>query len=354
MTWAVLDAASTFDRALWIRQWEEWPDREVAAHPAYLQLFAKPSETVACATWTSDEYNALFPFILRPISDLPWACNTDRLDLEGPYGYGGPFWWGSRTGDAETFWGAFDQWAADTGVVSAFARLSLFSEELLPLLRGETSLVQKNVVRDLGLDDAALLRDYQHKVRKNVKKAIASGLSVEFDEHGSRLDEFIAVYNSTMDRRAADDRYRFDMRFFDHLRKGLPGQFVFAHATLDGRVVSTELVLLSASEAYSFLGGTLSESFPLRPNDLLKHEIAKWARDHGKSAYVLGGGYGGDDGIYRYKKSFAPHGERDFFVWRYVIDNEAYARTESTRREHETAAHAHWEPRSDFFPTYRG
>ena len=254
----------------------------------------------------------------------------------------------------EAFWAAFDKWATDAGVVSAFARLSLFPEEVLPLLRGETLGLQKNIIRDVTLDDAGLLSDYRHKVRKNVNKAIASGLAVEFDEHGSRLDEFIAIYNSTMNRRSADDRYRFDTRFFDHLRSRLVGQYVFAHATLDGRVVSTELVLLSASHAYSFLGGTLSQFFSIRPNDLLKHEIAKWARDHGKSAYVLGGGYRVDDGIYRYKKSFAPQGEREFSVWRYVVDKEAYARTESTRRAHEVASAANWEPPPDFFPSYRG
>ena len=31
---------------------------------------------------------------------------------------------------------------------------------------------------------------------------------------------------------------------------------------------------------------------------------------------VLGGGYGADDGIFRYKRSFAPHGLVPFFVGR--------------------------------------
>ena len=34
---------------------------------------------------------------------------------------------------------------------------------------------------------------------------------------------------------------------------------------------------------------------------------------------MLGGGYGADDGIFRYKRSFAPHGLVPFFVGRRVL-----------------------------------
>ena len=78
----------------------------------------------------------------------------------------------------------------------------------------------------------------------------------------------------------------------------------------EGRVVSTELVFVAAEHVYSFLGGTLTEALELRANDLLKHEIIRWARDAGRKTFVLGGGYGAADGIFRYKLSFAPKGAR--------------------------------------------
>ena len=69
----------------------------------------------------------------------------------------------------------------------------------------------------------------------------------------------------------------------------------------------------------------MSSAFPKRPNDLLKHEVATWALNNGKDYYVLGGGYEGEDGIYRYKRAFAPEGLRPFRTWRAVIDDDAYA-----------------------------
>ena len=83
-------------------------------------------------------------------------------------------------------------------------------------------------------------------------------------------------------------------------------------------------MLVSERNAYSFLGGTASDAFELRPNDLLKWELILWLKSAGKRRFVLGGGYGADDGIFRYKRSFAPHGLVPFFVGRRVLEPELY------------------------------
>jgi len=176
-------------------------------------------------------------------------------------------------------------------------------------------------------------------VRKNVKKARASGVRIEFDEDGTRLDDFLRLYAHTLDRRDAADRYRFQRDFFERLPEG--GR-VYVHALLDGEVVSSELVLLSERNAYSFLGGTDSASFAARPNDLLKWELILRLKEQGKRRFVLGGGYTAGDGIFRYKRSFAPHGLVPFSVGRRVFQQQLY--DELTAR----AAGG-----GDFFPAYR-
>ena len=85
-----------------------------------------------------------------------------------------------------------------------------------------------------------------------------------------------------MDRRSASQEYRFKRTFCEHLMDQLPQCTHFFHVLSEGRVVSTELVLVSAEHAYSFLGGTLAEAFEVRANDLLKHEIIRWAKQAGK------------------------------------------------------------------------
>ena len=275
----------------------------------------------------------LYPFHLR---ELP--SGADGHDIVSPYGYGGAF----RTGDADAdaFWAAFDAWAAEQGVVSELVRLSLFRDRLLPYPGArEQRLV--NVVRELG-DDPWM--DFEHKVRKNVNKARRSGLRVEIDETGARLDDFLRVYEGTLTRREADERYRFPREFFERIRDRLAGHFVFAHALDGDRVVSSELALVSATSAYSFLGGTDDAAYASRPNDLLKVELFRWAEAAGKRRVILGGGYEADDGIFRYKRSFAPHGLVPFEIGMRVLDPDAYERL---------TQQAGGTPESGFFPAYR-
>lgn len=350
----VLDAAAPDDRAAWLAAWAAWPGREVSAHPDYVALFARPCDRVLCATMTLADGGVIYPLIARPLSAEPWAAaDESAVDLTTPYGYGGPFTWGSGAAHAETFWDAFGAWASSAHVVSSFARLSLFPEQLLPD-RGDVAVRQNNVVRTLDLASDAMWKDYAHKVRKNVNRARQSGLVVEVDEDGRRLDGFVDVYLSTMQRRQALSTYHFSRAFFQTIVEKLRGSFAFFHVMAGDRLVSTELVLVSADHLYSFLGGTVEDAFDLRPNDLLKHEVIEWGRAKGKRAFVLGGGYQGDDGIYKYKMSFAPNGSVPFRVATRCFDPAATARLVAARHEHATAHGQPWEPSPSFFPPYRG
>ncbi len=298
----------------------------------------------------------IYPFLLRDLTKDPCYCSRipPAFDITTPYGYGGPFYWG--TTDArkigEPFWDAFRRWVERKGVVSEFIRFSLFQEDLL-YYPGEREERQTNIVRTLDLDDDLLWMDFEHKVRKNVKKAQRNGLTVVADPDGDRLHEFLNIYSSTMDRRNAGPAYFFPREFFLDIKGGLSGQSLYFHAVFRGRIVSSELVLVSAETVYSFLGGTVSSSFELRPNDLLKYEIIRWCRAHKMRHYVLGGGFQPDDGIFRYKRTFAPNGCYPFFVGHRIFDSELYQTLINIRREFSEKQGEKWIPRADFFPEYR-
>jgi len=326
----------------WLEHWSSWPAREVWAHPGYAALYEDDATRALCAAWQADEGCVLYPLLLRDLRGEPF--HVEASDTITPYGYGGPFFWGTaREAVAAAFWPAYDAWAAEQSIVSEFVRLALFDDELLPH-PGEREQMLVNVVRDLEPDADALWMDVDHKVRKNVKKARRSGVRIEFDTQGARLDDFLRLYQHTLDRRDAPERYHFSRTFFEAIHARLPGQFVYVHALHDDRVVSSELALVSERNVYSFLGGTLSDAYELRPNDLLKYELILWSKAAGKSRFVLGGGYEPDDGIFRYKRSFAPRGLIPFFVGRRVLEPVLYRDlTESVGSPQKTG----------YFPLYR-
>ncbi len=349
----ILDASLPDDRAAWLAAWQAWPGHEVAAHPVYVERFTRDCDRALAVVMEGSDATGgvLYPFILRPLSAEPWAPPGEtRCDVITPYGYGGPWAWGHGREQSEAFWDAWDAWALGEGrVVSAFARLALFPEQLLPDFRGEVLDRMPNVVRSLELDDDALWYDYAHKVRKNVNRARKHGLTCEVDATGARLEEFLAIYERTMDRRKATAGFYFGRAFFEAIIEALPGSYAFFHVLDGDRVVSTELVLASPEVLYSFLGGTEEDAFPMRPNDLLKHEVIRWGRDTGRRSFVLGGGYGAADGIFRYKLAFAPSGEVMFRVGRRIVDAAACEELLAYRRAHEPD----FEPAPDFFPPYR-
>jgi hypothetical protein len=352
-SFGVWDGTHAEDRQAWLQQWRQWPAAEVFAHPDYVQLFARPGQDRAmCAHATTRAGCVLYPLLLRDLSaERVWTPDLGpAADITTPYGYGGPFCWGGEQREelGQFFWRYFQSWADQHHIVSEFVRFSLFPQQLLPY-PGQRTETQQNVVRSLEIDEEALWMDMRHKVRKNVKRARASSVEVVRDASGERFEDFRRIYHATLDRRDAERGYYFADEFFQAIHQRLQGQFMYFHALLDGRVVSTELVLVSKSNVYSFLGGTDSQAFEHRPNDLLKFEIMRWARGAGKLRFVLGGGRLPEDGVFRYKETFAPHGLVPFFTGRRILDAAQYARL-AARRE---ALACNPLLSATFFPVYR-
>lgn len=352
----IWDAADACDRKQWIDLWEQWPGKEVFGHPEYVRLNARPHDRALCAALSVNGGHVLYPFLLRALTDEPY-CDVPQCgwtDIATPYGYGGPFAWGAPWSNetVHAFWSQFGVWASKSRVVSEVVRLSLFPETLVEY-PGDRRVLWDNVVRTLESENE-LWRDFEYKVRKNVNRARASGVTVRIDEKGDRLDDFLAIYTGTMNRRNAEDTYYFPRKYFERIHAELSGQFVYFHAFAGGVVVSTELVLVSANRIYSFLGGTDAAWYHVRPNELLKLEIMNWARSAGKTEFVLGGGYARGDGIYRYKLSFAPNGRVPFSIGSRVLNGEAYEQILQARRRFAATKGAQWLPRPDYFPAYRG
>ncbi len=353
----IWNGAEPVEAAEWIAAWQDWPEREVFAHPSYVQLYTEAGQSHAlCAVWQSEGVRVLYPFILRNLSREPYWAETlgPATDIATPYGYGGPVAWGAGDLGAamSAFWHAFEEWAGRQGVVAEFIRFALGSPTM-PFYPGEQCKRLDNIVRTLDEADDALWSDFKPKLRRNINRAQENGVRVVWDPAGDRLDEFLRVYEHTLRRRAADPQYFFPRSFFEQIHRTLPGQFTYGFGLHEGQVVEVELVLLSRHSAYSFLGGTDGSRFHVRPNDLLKYELIRWAKAQGKRRVVLGGGNQPDDGIYHYKKSFAPNGSVPFYVGQRILRPDVYDALVENRKVLAERQGIEWTPREHYFPRYR-
>jgi len=266
------------------------------------------------------------------------------FDLSTPYGYGG-FW--VEGSDLKSVDDEYSLFCKENGFISEFVRFNLFSG-FETAYSGSIRTPSHNIVRTLDLSIEEILMDFEHKVRTNLEKGVDADLRIEFDEKGDRMEEFLQLYASTMVRTCAEPYYYFSKDFFEHLKK-LEESSVFVHVLHEDQVIASTLTLYGTENCYPFLCGSNHDYFNLRPNEFMQVETIKWAKAKGLKRLVLGGGYGEDDGIYRYKRGFAPKGIYNYYVGTNIFDEGKYEKLVEMRRQE-----ADFDPQKDYFPLYRG
>lgn len=339
-------------RGTWEELIEQWPDQEVFAHPAYLDLYRTPGQRPLCLVYRSTAGTVIHPVMAGEISSSPTS-----LDLAAPpFGYGGPFVDGGPAADRAAllggFYDEFARWAQGAGVVAEYA---LFSPVLGAPARypGRIMTRMPVVVRNLELSEEDLWADYKKSLRTQIRSAWSQGVSVTVDLEGHHSAEHLAIHHATMDHRDGTASHRLTHQFVTAMKSTLAGRFVYVHAWLDGEVISSDLCLVSARTVLAFRGGTHPDRYATKAGPLVTHACFLWAKQTGRSAFILGGGSSGEDSIFAHKLKYARQGVRQLQAGHWVLDPERYAALLEQRRLSEAEAGFSWVPSDDFFPAYR-
>jgi hypothetical protein len=293
--------------------------------------------------------NVVFRRDIGKVSEFAEKIREGKyFDLISPYGYGGFI---GKISDYGTLDLVYEEYCREKGYVSEFVRFELFSEYSKHYADKDGYVESRthNVIRNLQIPLDEIWMDFKHKVRKNVKKAKRNGLQIIIDETGEYLDDFISVYYDTMQRTHAEKTFFFSKNFFKKINE-MSGNFAYFYVKFEDRIISAELVIYGAENCYSYLGGTDQAYFEIRPNDFLKYEVIKWAKEKGMKNYVLGGGYGSDDGIFQYKTCLAPGGIVPFYIGKKILDFDVYDELCKIRG---IKPHSDNIDEIDFFPEYR-
>lgn len=340
------------DREQWLRELDNLKELKPDVHfsPEYCGLFENSGEA-RLFVYREGDTSVIYPFLLRKVNLIPGLAGKleqDFYDITSPYGYGGPL--ASPGADEQilkNFYQNFSDFCAENNIITEFIRFH-------PLLRNhafltgyiEVERISSVVCVNLEASEQEIWSGYERNNRKNIKKAYREGLEVILEEAPVHFADFIHIYNETMARNQAGRFYYFNDSFYDCIHEKLEGNYLYAHTFKGGRVISTELLLYNETYIHSFLGGTLEEFFEFRPNNILKHEVIKWAKKRGIRHFLLGGGYREEDGIFRYKRSFASGGVFDYYVGKKVHDYTALSMLENILGGGKD------DPRG-YFPSYR-
>ena len=318
--------------------------------PNYAKLYSDIDGRAETFTFECEYGSMISTFLLRP---TPISINGERCyDITTPYGYGGPLILNTTDREKllEAYSEAFSVYCRERHIVCEFVRFHLFDNvDVREKYYGTTKHVLDNVVVDTTGNYEDIRMRYEHKVRKNVNKALTNGLTLLVENSTEHLDDFLNIYYATMDRNNATDYYYFKRDYFENIATLLPKNFMYFHVVKDSEIIATELVLCSEKYAYSFLGGTNRDFYAMRPNDFLKDGIIRWCNETGREKFILGGGYHKDDGIYKYKRSFTHDPDVPFYIGMTIHDQSTYLALVDERRE----ADADFDDKSSYFPLYR-
>jgi hypothetical protein len=267
----------------------------------------------------SPDRTALVPLIVREIE------GADRIDAVSPYGYPGATVTGQGEAPAAVDWSA-------TGLVSLFGRERLGADPWL----ADPPERSRVLVHDPAVERAVRPR-FAEQIRANER----DGWRVETipgpESSAAERDAFAAVYEQTMRRADAAERYFFAREYFDAALSFERSWLLVARR--EGEAGAAAIAATSDSLLHYYLGGTADSARDASPFKNVVTAMLDLA-DELALPLNLGGGVTAGDGLETFKRGFA-NADLPFHTQEVVCDPDAYDELSADRSA------------GAYFPAYR-
>ena len=343
------------DNPLWSKTLEKL-DHDVYHLPEYVALDAERTKTIPEAFLIENEDCIFFvPYLLRSCEDVDDVKQAEIYDVVSPYGYPGILICESGINKPEFVdfaFQKFNQTLKERHVCSAFLRLHpILGEKISNILQSNVQEDGNTVSIDLTLDIDRIWAKTRKGHQSTINKCMRLGFSARTVSFAEYMDEFIAIYEETMDRVKAKDVYYFSREYFAELAK-LKDKVHLGIIELDSEIICACLFFESCGIVQAHLGGTKTKFLKQSPFNLLLHHMRLWAKARGNKYLHIGGGVSGKkDSLYTFKSGFSKQRHK-FFTLRSIVDRNVYHELLESRAKildksiEEINA-------SSFFPAYR-
>ena len=272
-------------------------------------------------------------------------------DAISPYGYGGFLLEGDTSEQhLQDLWNAYTQKMQEDNIVDNFVRYH-------PVLRNSEHMksisdvidLGKTIAMDLSSEDI-IWTNIHSKNRNMIRKAEKNGIEIKHGKGLELFDEFIKIYNATMDKDNAEDYYYFEPAFYCSVHEDLKNNYEIFWAEYEGRIIAMSILIFANGRLNYHLSGSDMEYRHLAPSNLLLYKAALWGCEHGLSTLHLGGGLGSEeDNLYKFKEGFNKQSNYQFSIGKEIFDQDLYDRLVRIRAEKDKD----FDMESHFFPLYR-
>lgn len=303
---------------------------------------ARNSDTDQPVLYFATEANQIFaiPLLRRHVVD-------NIFDLTSVYGYAGPIARGDSTWIADC-WEKFLLFLEARGFPSLFSRLNYFTCPTICLPRESTG---STVFLDLTNGYHNIQCAYRSGHQYDLKRSRKLGARVFSNKDSSFIQEFKAIYDSTMRQLGADDSYIFADSYYSKFisSSDFDGKMYFCE--YKGKLISCALFSFCNGIAQYHLSGTLNDFYKVAPSKLLLDYAIQDAISSKLKIFHLGGGVGGKfDNLLDFKMGFGGQ-VIPFYVQKVILDHALYR--DLVNRRVNSSTQLSGVIQKDFFPEYR-
>lgn len=277
--------------------------------------------------------------------------NSASFDLITPYGYGGFLFEGDTSEpNLKKFKSIFFQKMKEEQIISAFFRYHpLVNNANVVRLLFPIVDVGKTIDMDLE-SEKVIFKNLTSKNRNMIRKAQKNEIIISYGKGPELFDQFIPIYNATMDRDNASSYYYFSKQFYASIDQFLNDNYLIFYAEYKGQIIAISIILFANKFIHYHLSGSLAEYRHLAPTNLLLYEVALWGLQNGYKKFHLGGGVGSDiDNLFKFKQSFNRYSSNQFSIGKLIFDQEKYDQLVEERIKKNPS----FNKESQFFPLYR-
>jgi Acetyltransferase (GNAT) domain len=355
MNWQIIETSNI----LWLETLQKIR-YDIYHLPQYVDLEAKRIKATSEAILIADGDKVFFlPYLIRPCNNLfdNELIMPETFDVISPYGYPGILLSEAAVNTPEFVEIALkyliNVWR-NQQVCSAFLRLHpLLKQNFNEMVQsGYYKVNGETVSVNLQLSETEIWHQTRPEHRNKINKCKRAGFTPTMVPFMQYINDFIAIYEQTMDRVGATKSYYFGSEYFLQLFKALGDQLHLCIVKLAEEIACAGLFTECCGIVQYHLGGTKNEFLPQAPSTLMFDYVRFWAKERGNQVFHLGGGVGGSqDSLYHFKAGFSKQ-RHTFLTQRLIIDQEKYLHLVELRAKY-LKTDAETLLNTDFFPAYR-
>lgn len=268
-----------------------------------------------------------------------------------PYGYGGFLLEGDDSNEnMNVLWNAYVDKMKSENIVDNFVRYHPVLANAVPMKTCSDVIdLGKTVSMDLTSEEV-IWKNIHSKNRNMIRKAEKNGIVIKHGQGLELFDDFIKIYNATMDKDNAEPYYYFKPEFYKSIHEDLKDNYEMFWAVYDGKIIAMSIMIFANGRLNYHLSGSDLQYRNLAPSNLLLYKAAMWGMEKGMKTFHLGGGVGsGEDNLYKFKIAFNRFSDCQFSIAKHIFDNEKYDELVAERASRD----AGFDKESKFFPLYR-